>query len=77
MIRAIKSIDVNPPLRASRRQPSKFKKVDIRRAVAAAQSLGLSIGGVEIKPDGTISIATVEALRTDQRDLFTDWSDRL
>ena len=77
MIRSAAASAVNPRPRTRRGGQSKFKKVDIRRAVSAAQSLGLSIGGVEIKPDGTISIATVEALRTDQRDLFTDWSDRL
>lgn len=54
-----------------------MRKVEIRRAIEAAASLGLSIGGVEIKPDGTICISTVEAMRSDQSDIYSQWSDRL
>lgn len=77
MIKATKRTVIAPPLRKRRRQLSNVKKVDIRRAVEAAQSLGLTIGGLDIKPDGTISISTVEALRAGRVDLFTEWSERL
>lgn len=55
----------------------KVRKVELRRVIEAARSLGLSIGGVEVRPDGTISIATVEAMQSSQSDVFSEWSDRL
>ena len=66
---------INPPRRRSR---SGFKKVDLKRAVDAAQRLGLRVGNVEIRPDGTISLTTVEATRAFQTgDVFAEWSNRL
>lgn len=77
MIKAILKSGINPAPRNRPRQHSKVKKVELRRMIEAARSLGLSIGGVEVKPDGTISIATVEAMQSGRTDLFSQWSDRL
>ena len=77
MIRAIPRSSINPPPRLKPRRQSKVKKVEIRRAIDAVKSLGLIIGGVEIRPDGTISIATVEGTRSAASDIFSQWSDRL
>lgn len=67
------------PLNPPRRKPrSVFKKVDLKRAVDAAQRVGLRVGSVEIRPDGTISLTTLEAVGGAQPgDLFAEWSGRL
>jgi len=66
---------IDPPRRKPR---SGFKKVDLKRAVDAAHRVGLRVGSVEIRPDGTISLTTVEAARGVQTgDVFAEWSDRL
>jgi hypothetical protein len=36
--------------------PSTFKKTDVRRAISAVRSAGCEISGVQIGPDGTITI---------------------
>ena len=77
MITAITRSTVNPAPRVRIRTRAKVKKVELRRMIETARSLGLNIGGVEVKPDGTISIVTIEAMQGGQSDLFSQWSDRL
>jgi hypothetical protein len=40
-----------------------FKETDIKRAIRAVRDLGLTIAKVEIGPDGTISVSTIESER--------------
>ena len=43
------------------RTPARFTQADVARAIRAAQQTGA--GGVEVKPDGTISISLSTATR--------------
>ncbi len=45
------------------RTASTFRQSDVERAVKAARAAGLSIGKVEVAPDGTIRV-----IMADQRD---------
>lgn len=38
------------------RTPAPFTQADVKRAVKAVQAAGVPVGGVEIKPDGTIRV---------------------
>lgn len=42
--------------------PARFKKDDIKRAIAGATAAGMRIGRVEILPDGRIVLLTDSAL---------------
>jgi hypothetical protein len=65
----------HPPRRQAK---ATFKKVDLKRAVEAAQRVGLRVGSVEIRPDGTISLSTLEAAQVrGPSDAFTEWAGRL
>ena len=79
MIRRIAQAEpqsINPRPRSRAR--ANFKKVDLKRAVDAAQRVGLRVGSVEIRPDGTISLTTLEAARGQRpADAFSEWADRL
>jgi hypothetical protein len=37
-------------------KPARFTAADVRRALRAAETLGIGIAGYEIKPDGTIKV---------------------
>jgi hypothetical protein len=41
------------------RRPSTFRHADVSRAVEAAQTAGLTIGKVNVAPDGTIRVAAI------------------
>lgn len=69
---------IDPPPRKRRRQRnSVFKKVDLKRAIDGAQRVGLEVGAVEIRPDGTITIRTTSALSDQPDGIFEQWEDRL
>jgi len=55
---------------------SKFSKVELKRAVDAVQKVGLEIGRVDIRPDGTISMRTVSAVCDQSDTLFDQWADK-
>ena len=40
------------------RGPSLIRQRDVRRLVSAAQAAGLSVSGIEWKPDGTLRLLT-------------------
>jgi hypothetical protein len=48
------------------------KKI-IARALDAAREAGLEIGGVDVRPDGTVRVLTREATK---EDAFADWKRR-
>lgn len=54
-----------------------FSKVDLKRAVDAAQKSGLDIGTVEIRPDGTIRLRTVGATSGGSETVFDQWNQQL
>ena len=37
---------------------ARFSQADVRRALRAAEAVGLGVAGYEIKPDGTIKVLT-------------------
>ena len=37
-------------------RPASFKQVDVTRAVKCAVAAGVSVGRVEVKPDGTVIV---------------------
>lgn len=39
-------------------RPARFTPADIKRAIQGAQRAGLTVGGVEIAPDGRIVVLT-------------------
>jgi hypothetical protein len=53
------------------RTPARFTQADVARAIRAAQQTGA--GGVEVKPDGTISIS----LSTATEDRPVDGKDKV
>lgn len=54
----------------------KFSKVELKRAVDAVQKVGLDIGSVEIRPDGTISLRTLAAVSGQPETIFDTWADK-
>lgn len=80
MLRAI-----NPPLRTRpqivdkpKRRKATFKKSDVLRAMDAAKTGGLLLGGLEIRPDGTIRVLSPDAAKAaNAPDLFEEWEARL
>lgn len=54
------------------RAPAYPRKSDIQRAVETARSLGLDVGGYEVKPDGTIRVFEVRAPANDGLEGFTE-----
>lgn len=48
-------------------------KVAIRHAGQAARALGLTIGGIEIVPDGTIRVLAQGATSSQPKDEFAEW----
>ena len=76
-IRRVK-LAINPPLRSKPRlKRATFKKVDLKRAIDAIKRVGLDVGAVEIRPDGTISIRTPTAAPDNDGSLFDEWQDQL
>lgn len=76
-IRRKPALVISPRPRMQPRKSANFKKVDLKRAIHGAQMVGLEIGEVAIKPDGTISIKTAGAVVSDANELFDKWQDRL
>lgn len=52
-------------------------KVAIRRAIEAARSNGIDVGGVEVSPDGSIRIIDMRAIPKQPVDEFERWESRL
>jgi hypothetical protein len=42
----------------------------IERAIKAAKDAGLEVGGVDVKPDGTVTVLTKDSTKVDP---FADW----
>lgn len=80
MLRAI-----NPPPRTRpqvsekpKRRKSSFKKADVLRAIDAVKAGGMSLGSLEIRPDGTIRISSSEVAKVaHDPDAFDEWEARL
>lgn len=79
MIRAISPAReiISPPPRKRARKRAPFKKVDVRRAIDAVKAGGLSVAKVEIKPDGSILLSSLEAVTAAGTDTFAEWEGRL
>lgn len=63
------------PIHRKHRNPFSYPtQAQIRRAVDAVKKSGLKVGGVEIRPDGTISVLSHSSLSTPDklRELFFD-----
>ena len=45
----------------------------VRRAISAVKATGMTIGGVELLPDGTIRLVPVEAPRGEPANEFDKW----
>ncbi|MXO94853.1 hypothetical protein GRI34_00285 [Erythrobacter aquimaris] len=56
---------------------SNFRKVDLKRAIDGAQRVGMDIGAVEIRPDGTITIRAAGEVASSSNELFERWEERL
>ena len=59
------------------RSTSGFRKVDLKRAIDGAMRTGMNIGAVDIRPDGTITIRTVDMDADEKHSVFEQWEDRL
>lgn len=57
------------------RRPSTFRQYDVERAVKAARSAGLTVGAVEVTPDGTIRVMVGTSLAESQTAMtpFDKW----
>ena len=55
------------------RRPSTFRQTDVVRAVKAAQAAGLTIGKVEVAPDGTIRVIIADAVESVPATPFDQW----
>lgn len=81
MLRVVKPANAaNPPQKAVRR--SAFRKTDLRRLIEAAEAAGISVGAVQITPDGSILVVDRISAATGLRqqssnDIFEKWQDRL
>jgi len=51
--------------------------VDLKRAIDGAMRTGMNIGAVDIRPDGTITIRTVDMDADEKHSVFEQWEDRL
>lgn len=80
MIRPVSTPNNISPIvpRSRTRKPAPFKKVDVRRAIDAVKAGGLAIASVEIRPDGTIRLSSLEAAAASSgADAFSEWESRL
>lgn len=64
------------PVRRERLKSS-FSAVNVKRAVKAVSTAGLPVDSVEIRPDGTIVLATTRPANDGGNDVFEAWADRL
>ena len=55
------------------RAASTFKQTDLVRAVKGAQAAGLTVGAVEISPNGTIRVSVAGGERPSETDPFEEW----
>jgi len=55
------------------RRPSTFRQTDEARAVKAAQAAGLTIGKVEVAPDGTIRVIIADGTESAPTSPFDQW----
>jgi hypothetical protein len=58
------------------RRPSTFRQADVSRAVKAAQTAGLTIGKVEVAPDGTIRVIVANAPELSPANPFDQWKSK-
>lgn len=64
----------------SRRRTSPFRKVDIARAISAAQKGGATVSELEIKPDGAIRLTfAIGAHSLEERKAtpYEEWAEKL
>jgi hypothetical protein len=54
-------------------RPRSFKQVDVKRAVKGALAAGLSVGRVEVAPDGMIVVVAGEGAPADASNDFDRW----
>lgn len=56
-----------------------FTQAQVRRAVKAAESAGLSVSSVTVNPDGSITINSgdkqTKAMDTQEKELAASWDD--
>jgi len=55
------------------RGPSKFRQCDVVRAVKAARTTGLPVGGFELTPEGTIRVMFLSAPDSEPANDFDRW----
>jgi hypothetical protein len=57
---------------------SSVSVVTIKRVIAAAQKAGMTVGGLEVRPDGAVRVTAIAA-EADRSvpDIFAEWADRL
>ena len=73
-------------MNAPERKPVRRKRIDtpvrvvpLKRALAAARKMGLEVNAIEVRPCGTIVLATAQptAAPATAVDVFEQWADRL
>jgi hypothetical protein len=55
------------------RRASTFRQSDVERALKAARSAGLTVGGVEVAPDGTIRVMVADGRESGPATPYDEW----